>query len=57
MENRIGQLQTEIDASTDIEKTDTTELEEDVSNAEQDFVLLNNKVEANEGSRGTGTEG
>ena len=51
MENTIGQLQIEIDASTNIEKTDTTELEGDVSNAEQDLVLLNNKEEANETDR------
>ena len=51
VENTIGQLQTEIDASTNIEETDTTELEEDVSNAEQDLVLLNDKVEANERDR------
>ena len=47
LENTIGQLQTEIDASTNVEETDTTELEEDVNNAEQDLVVLNDKVEAN----------
>jgi chromosome segregation ATPase len=51
MENTIGQLQIEIEASTNIEKTDTTELEGDVSNTEQDLVLLNDKVEANERDR------
>ena len=51
LENTIGHLQTEIDASTNIEETDTTELEEDVSNAEQDLVLLNDKVESIEKER------
>jgi structural maintenance of chromosomes protein 6 len=46
LESKIAQLQTEIDASSNVEEIDTTDLEEDISNAEQDIIILNEKLEA-----------